>query len=80
MNVNNEILDAIEIMVGRAMKNSAAIYTCRVVSINADKTCVVAANGGEYTVCYYGNAPTVNAGYPLFVPYSNMSKAFIITA
>lgn len=80
MDVNNEILDAIEIMVGRAMKNSAAIYTCRVVSVNADKTCVVAANGGEYTVRYYGNSPTVNAGYPLFVPYSNMSKAFIITA
>lgn len=78
MDVNNEILDAIEIMVGRAMKNSAAIYTCRVVSVNADKTCVVAANGGEYTVKFYGNLPTVNNAYALFTPYSNMSKAFII--
>lgn len=78
MDVNNEILDAIEIMVGRAMKNSAAIYTCRVVSVNADKTCVVAANGGEYTVRYYGILPTINNAYPLFLPYSNMSKAFII--
>lgn len=78
MDVNNEILDAIEIMVGRAMKNSAAIYTCRVVSVNADKTCLVAANGGEYTVRYYGAQPKKNEPQPLFVPYSNMSKAFMI--
>ena len=80
MDVNNEILDAIEIMVGRAMKNSAAIYTCRVVSVNADKTCLVVANGGEYTVRYYGAQPKKNEPQPLFVPYSNMSKAFIIVA
>lgn len=79
MGVNNEILDAIEIMVGRAMKNSAAIYTCRVVSVNADKTCVVAANGGEYTVKYFGTMPQINSAQPLFVPYSNISKAFLIT-
>lgn len=78
MDVNNEILDAIEIMVGRAMKNSAAIYTCRVVSVNADKTCVVAANGGEYTVKYFGTMPQINSAQPLFVPYSNISKAFLI--
>lgn len=79
MDVNSEILDAIEIMVGRAMKNSAAIYTCRVVSVNADKTCVVAANGGEYTVKYFGTMPQINSAQPLFVPYSNISKAFLIT-
>jgi hypothetical protein len=79
MDVNNEILDAIEIMVSRAMKNSAAIYICRVVSVNADKTCVVAANGGEYTVKYFGTMPQINSAQPLFVPYSNISKAFLIT-
>lgn len=79
MDVNNEILDAIEIMVGRAMKNSAAIYICRVVSVNADKTCGVAANGGEYTVKYFGTMPQINSAQPLFVPYSNISKAFLIT-
>lgn len=78
MDVNNEILDAIEIMVGRAMKNSAAIYNGLVTAVNADMTCVVSVNGGEYTVKYYGGAPTVNSFYQVFVPYSNMTKAFIL--
>ena len=79
MDAKNEILDAIEIMLDRALANTTKIYggLCKsVVSKNVAKMLI---NGIETNVQYYGDAPTVNKQYRVFVPEGNMSNAFMVT-
>ena len=79
MDAKNEILDAIEIMLDRALANTTKIYSglCKgVVSKNVAKMLI---NGIETNVQYYGDAPTVNKQYRVFVPEGNMSNAFMVT-
>lgn len=78
MDAKKEILDAIEVMVNQAIENSTTkIYTgiCKI--LYTDK-CVVTINGKNNTVKYYGSIPVVGNSYRVFVPYGNMSAAFII--
>ena len=78
MDVVNEILDAIEIIVDKKVRDtSAQIYpgVCKSVSGN---TCVMSINGKNNTVQFYGSTPTVGTIYRVFVPNGNMSMAFII--
>lgn len=78
MDVANEILDAIEIIVDKKIReNTAQIYpgVCKSVSGNS---CVMSVNGRNNTVQFYGSTPTVGAIYRVFVPNGNMSMAFII--
>lgn len=78
MDINNEILDAIEIIVDKKIReNTTHIYSgvCNSVSGNH---CVVTINGKNNTVQWYGSTPTVGAVYRVFVPSGNMSTAFII--
>ena len=78
MDVANEILDAIEIIVDKKIReNTAQIYpgVCKSVS---DNTCVMSINGRNNTVQFYGSTPAVGAIYHVFVPNGNMSMAFII--
>ena len=78
MDVANEILDAIEIIVDKKIReNTAQIYpgVCKSVSGN---TCVMSINGRNNTVQFYGSTPTVGTIYRVFVPNGNMSMAFII--
>ena len=44
-----------------------------------EKHCTVVLNGKTQSVQYYGDAPIVAQHYKLFVPFGNMSQAFIIT-
>lgn len=79
MDVANELLDAIEIVVDKKIReNTAQIYPgiCKSVSGNS---CVMSINGKNNTVQFYGSAPTVGAIYRVFVPNGNMSTAFIIS-
>ena len=79
MDVVNEILDAIEIIVDKKVRDtSAQIYlgVCKSVSGNS---CVMSINGRNNTVQFYGSTPTVGTIYRVFVPNGNMSMAFIIT-
>ena len=78
MDVANELLDAIEIIVDKKIReNTAQIYlgVCKSVS---DNSCVMSVNGRNNTVQFYGLTPTVGAIYRVFVPNDNMSMAFII--
>lgn len=79
MDVRSEIIDAIEILVDAAMKNTTKIYTCVVKNFSGSK-CTVLLNGQEYVVKYYGEAPKENVAYPIFVPQGNFSLSFIITS
>lgn len=79
MDVANEILDAIEIIVDKKVRESTAqIYPgiCKSVSGNS---CVMSINGKDNTIQFYGSIPTVGAIYRVFVPDGNMSMAFAIT-
>ena len=78
MGFSNEILDAIEIMVRQVVEdNTTKIYTgvCKTVSTS---TCSLLINGKENTVKYYGGTPIVGTVYQVFIPFGNMSAAFII--
>ena len=78
MDVANEILDAIEIIVDKKVReNTAQIYPgiCKSVS---GSSCVMSINGKNNTVQFYGSAPSVDSIYRVFVPNGNMSMAFII--
>ena len=78
MDAVNEILDAIEIIVDKKVRDiSAQIYpgVCKSVSGNS---CVMSINGRNNTVQFYGSTPIVGSIYRVFVPNGNMSMAFII--
>lgn len=78
--VQKEILDAIDIIVDKKMKQySTQILFGVVESVGNDNLCVVSINTIGYNIRYYGDiAPTVNKKYPVFVPASGMSNAFLI--
>lgn len=78
MNFANDILDAIEIMVKQVVEDNATkIYTgvCKTIGTN---DCVLTINGKDNTVKYYGGVPVVGTVYQVFIPFGNMSAAFII--
>ena len=78
MNFANDILDAIEIMVKQVVEDNATkIYTgvCKTIDAN---NCVLTINGKDNTVKYYGGVPVVGTVYQVFIPFGNMSAAFII--
>lgn len=78
MDAKKEILDAIEVMVNQAIENSTAkIYTgvCKIIHEN---NCIVSVNGRDNTVKYFGSTPIIGKIYKVFVPFNNMSSAFII--
>lgn len=78
MNFANDILDAIEIIVKQVVEdNVTKIYTgvCKTIGVNS---CVLTINGKDNTVKYYGGVPVVGTVYQVFIPFGNMSAAFII--
>lgn len=78
MSFANDILDAIEIIVKQVVEdNVTKIYTgvCKTIGTN---DCVLTINGKDNTVKYYGGVPVVGTVYQVFIPFGNMSAAFII--
>lgn len=79
MDFANDILDAIEIMVKQAIENGTTqIYTGVCSALVDSSTCSMMVSGQTNNVKYYGGTPTVNSTYRVFVPFGNMSMAFII--
>lgn len=78
MGFANEILDAIDIMVKQAIEdNTTKIYTgvCKTVTTTS---CTLTINGKDNAAKYYGGTPVVGNVYQVFIPFGNMSAAFII--
>lgn len=75
-----DFLDAMSVLVQKAIDVSTKIYGCVVVSVDiAQKIASVKINGKVNDVQYYGTAPTIGNVYRVFVPQNDMSRAFIIT-
>ena len=74
----SDFLDAIEYLIQKYQKECATIYSGTVQSVS-DKSCSMNVNGNVYNnIAYYGIAPIVGNSYRVFVPFNNMSLAFII--
>lgn len=78
MDVVGELLDAIEIIVDKKIReNTAQIYFGICKEVNGD-SCVMSINGKNNTIRFYGSVPVVGLTYRVFVPNGNMSMAFVI--
>lgn len=74
----SDFLDAIECLIQKYQKECTTIYSGTVQSVS-DKSCSMTVNGNVYNnIAYYGIAPIVGNSYRVFVPFNNMSLAFII--
>ena len=74
----SDFLDAMEYLIQKYQKECTAIYSGTVQSVS-DKSCSMNVNGNVYNkIAYYGIAPIVGNSYRVFVPFNNMSLAFII--
>lgn len=82
MDIKQEIVDAITMIVDSTIKKTCPIITFGLcVGISNRNKCVVKINNIDYNLSYYGEAlPIINKKYPVFVPYNNMSMAFILTS
>ena len=79
--VQKEILDAVDIMVKKRLENVPQILFGIVTEILDNNKCNVTINMIGHQVKYYGDSPpTLNKKYPVFVPSSGMSQAFIMTS
>ena len=77
MNKFKELMEAIDILITKKIKNTTQIYFGIVKSID-NNNCIIEIKGNEYNLKYYGNVPLVNKKYPIFVPQGNFSQAFIV--
>ena len=74
----SDFLDAMEYLIQKYQKECTTIYSGTVQSVS-DKSCSMNVNGNVYDkIAYYGIAPIVGNSYRVFVPFNNMSLAFII--
>ena len=79
--VQKEILDAVDIIVKKRLENVPQILFGIVTEILGGNKCNAVINTIGHQVKYYGDTPPIlNRKYPVFVPSSGMSQAFIITS
>ena len=78
--VQKQILDAVDILDKKRLENVPQILFGIVTDILDNNKCNVTINMIGHQVKYYGDTqPTLNKKYPVFVPSSGMSHAFIMT-
>lgn len=78
--IQKEILDAIDIIIRKRMENVPQILFGMVTEISTGGKCDVTINAIKHQIKYYGETPPVlNKKYPIFIPASGMSQAFILT-
>lgn len=77
MQRQNELLDAIEIIVNKALENKNTRVTGGNVKSASGGLATVTIAGVDYQFPYSGTAPTVGSTCRVFIPNGNMSDAFI---
>lgn len=75
---NQAIIDAIGIVVNKAMEFTTKIYSGLSKGVTNGNKCLVDIGGSEYIVAVYGAVPTNGTVCKVFVPDGNFSGAFII--
>lgn len=79
MSEAQDMLDVIELMTQKSREEATKIYKATITAINTNTKCSAIVNGKTYSnIYYYGDAPTINSQYRIFVPEGNMSDSFII--
>lgn len=72
-----ELIEAVSLMIEKAMGGSSSMYTGVIKSISGKKA-VVTINGQDQTVAVVSPSALLGAITRVFVPNGNMSNAFII--
>lgn len=72
-----ELIEAVSLMIEKSMSGSSSMYTGIIKSINGKKA-VVTVNGQDQTVAVVSPSALLGAITRVFVPNGNMSNAFII--
>ena len=77
MRAQNELLDAIQVLIDKSLKDKATKVTGGKVKSASGGLATVTINGYDYSIPYSGTAPTVGSTVRVFIPNGNMSDAFI---
>lgn len=77
MRAQNELLDAIQILIDKSMADRSTRITGGAVKSASGGLATVTINGYDYLIPYSGTAPTVGSTVRVFIPNGNMSDAFI---
>ena len=77
MRAQNELLDAIQVLIDKSLKDKATKVTGGKVKSASGGLATGTINGYDYSIPYSGTAPTVGSTVRVFIPNGNMSDAFI---
>lgn len=77
MRAQNELLDAIQILIDKSMADRSTRITGGAVKSASGGLATVTINGYDYSIPYSGTAPKVGSTVRVFIPNGNMSDAFI---
>lgn len=77
MRAQNELLDAIQVLIDKSLKDKATKVTGGKVKSASGGRAIITINGYDYPIPYSGNAPKVGSTVRVFIPNGNMSDAFI---
>lgn len=77
MRAQNELLDAIQILIDKSLKDKATNVTGGKVKSASGGRAIITINGYDYPIPYSGDAPKVGSTVRVFIPNGNMSDAFI---
>lgn len=77
MRAQNELLDAIQILIDKSIADRSTRITGGAVKSASGGLATVTINGYDYSIPYSGTAPTVGSTVRVFIPNGNMSDAFI---
>lgn len=77
MRAQNELLDAIQVLIDKSLKDKATKVTGGKVKSASGGRAIITINGYDYPIPYSGDAPKVGSTVRVFIPNGNMSDAFI---
>lgn len=77
MRAQNELLDAIQILIDKSIADRSTRITGGAVKSASGGLATVTINGYDYLIPYSGTAPKVGSTVRVFIPNGNMSDAFI---
>lgn len=77
MRAQNELLDAIQILIDKSIADHSTRITGGAVKSASGGLATVTINGYDYSIPYSGTAPAVGSTVRVFIPNGNMSDAFI---